>query len=112
MATTIINYTGDGVSTDYTVNFTGGYLTREGIRFTVDGSPVGVTWVSDGIIRFNEPPPNGSSVKIERVTNVESLVNRYKDGSTMTEANLDESFSQAILKLQELHNRLVELESE
>lgn len=110
MATTKIEYVGNGVSIDYTVNFTGGYLSREGIEFTVDDVPVTITWVTEGIIKFATPPPLNSVIKIERVTNVESVVNKYADGSAMKESNLDESFAQPILKLQELENRIKELE--
>lgn len=83
----------------YTFSFP--YLSRDHIRVTVDGQEVSFTFLDSNTIQITNIPPLGSLVRIERITPREERLVDFKDGSTITEKQLDNSALQAFYLIQE-----------
>ena len=99
MAVSIVNYTGDGSTSQYIITFD--YIDRTHVSATVNGSASAFTFINDTTIQFATAPASGAAVKLLRQTPVAALVD-FTDGSTLFEADLDLAHRQ---------NRLLAVES-
>lgn len=110
MANSIITYTGNGVTTQYALNFTLGILKREYVQCRVGsevdglGDPVYRTleWVTDGLVNIEGAVPgNGVPIVFSRTVPKDELIHDYSDGVPIIEKNLDESNKQTLMAIHE-----------
>lgn len=115
MPLTYINYNGDGTTRDYLVPFP--YLdtahvhvslTPEGADQDADDLMEGTDYIfhSESMIRFTEPPPTGANLNLRRLTAREDPLVDFRDGSTLTEADLDTEVRQLLFICQEAFDAL------
>jgi hypothetical protein len=103
MAFAIDTYTGNGSTTSYSVTFP--YITTADVVVTVDGVTktltTDYTFSNSSTIAFGSAPANSSIIKITRSSNRNARLVDYQDGSTLTEASLDQDGNQAFFMAQE-----------
>jgi hypothetical protein len=103
MAFAIDTYTGNGSTTSYSVTFP--YITTADVVVTIDGVvktlTTDYTFSNSATIAFGSAPANGSIIKITRSSNRNARLVDYQDGSTLTEASLDQDGNQAFFMAQE-----------
>ena len=103
MAFAINTYTGNGSLTSFSVSFP--YIEQAHVIVTVGG--VTKTLGSDysfsntSTIAFSSAPANGAVIKFTRSTNRNARLVDYQDGSTITEAILDQDGNQSFFMAQE-----------
>lgn len=104
MASSYIEYTGDGSQTDWTVTFP--YLDVDHVHFYVDGTEVttGISWPSAGVIRATPAVASASVIRIERQTPNTALVN-FENRNNLTADNLSTAALQAIYRAVESYDR-------
>ena len=99
----IDTYTGNGSTTSYSVTFP--YISAVDVIVTVDGTVKTVTthytFSNSSTISFGSAPANGAIIKITRSSNRSARLVDYQDGSTLTEASLDQDGNQAFFMAQE-----------
>lgn len=105
MARTLRNYVGEAGRTLYPINFNMGYLDKMDI-YVYSGSDYNVqlsyTWVNDTQIQLSAPFTLGEPFVIRRIVSRSNVVNDYEDGAILKEKNLDDSFKQALMILEEV----------
>ena len=98
MALSQIVYTGDGVTTQFVVNFALGYINPLDVVATVNGSPVPYEWASANTIRITGPAvASGAEIRFIRSVPKDRLVVDFEDGAIQTEENLNTAVKQAIM---------------
>ena len=101
-------YTGDGQTTVFAVPFP--CLDRSDVIITVDKIIIPITeyeWLSASSIRFRTAsPPSGSLIQIQRITDKTNPVVDFRDGSTLTEHDLDLAVTQLLYICQEAYDAL------
>ena len=106
----IIELTGDGVTTQFPVNFTGGYLDEAHVYCQVNGETDGagdpvyrnLTFISAGLVEVDGAPAGvGEVVKFSRRTPVSYPINDYSGGAQFSSENIDLSFLQVLFGAQE-----------
>lgn len=103
MADSIVKYTADGATTDYSITFS--YISRDNVVVLVDGVvSTAFTFLNDSTIQFTTAPAVDSLVVIKRSTSTTPLVD-FTDGSTLYEADLDLANQQAIYLSEEARDR-------
>jgi len=111
MAKTIRTYTSDGAQVLYPIDFINGFITREHIYVYLDTedytTTIAFTWVSDSQIQLNTAVANGLVFNIRRVVPRDAAVNDYVDGSILKEKNLDDSYNQSLMILEEIEDGYV-----
>jgi len=95
MATSFVNYTGDGSTTEF--NFSFPYLNADYVKAYLDGDIASSYTVGVSSVVITPAPAMGVEVLIKRETASEVLVD-FVSGATLTEADLDTSFRQALHK--------------
>ena len=100
MAYSYVAYTGNGVTTQFTVSFP--YIRKEHVFCTVNAVNTSFTWVNSTTIQLASAPANGVQVVIKRITPVASRLVDYADGSTLVAADLDTDSLQHLYTEQEL----------
>lgn len=115
----IIEYTGDGSTIQYTINFTGGYTLEAHVfcrvNDEVDGSgdPIyrSLTFISEGLVEIGGAVPAlGEKIVFQRVTPVDAPVVDFEDGVTFTEEDIDAGFEQVLFGIQEAQDNLADAE--
>jgi hypothetical protein len=103
MAETIVQYTGDGSTTQYSVPFE--FIERTHVKVYVDGdlqaTPGVYSFVSDSTIEFNSAPFDGAMVEIRRVTPSDSRLVVFTNAAVLPEDDLNLSAKQLFFLLQE-----------
>ena len=66
------------------------------------------TWINSTQIELSAAPENGVAFSIRRVVPRDKIVNDYEEGAILREDNLDDSFLQAIMILQEIQDGYIE----
>ena len=104
--TTIRTYTGDGATTIYPIDFTLGYISREYVFVYLTGdtfvTELDYTWLNNSQIELTTAPAVGIEFNIRRVVPRNELVNDFVDGAILREKNLDDSFKQTLMALEEI----------
>jgi hypothetical protein len=104
-------FTGDGVTTQYAINFAGGYISKDHVKAYIRNpatnvrTPVAITssmFVTPYTINLGVAAPAGYEVVIYRDTPKDAPLVDYTTGSRITEANLDKANKQAIFAVAEL----------
>ena len=108
MAKTIRPYTSDGVRVLYPVDFVNGIIRREHVYvyLTAAGyeTQLAYTWISDVEIQLDAPVAISVEFNIRRIVPRDTLVNDYEDGAILKERNLDDSYKQSIMILEEIED--------
>ena len=103
MAYAINFYTANGVQTTYSVTFP--YISQSDVEVKVDNvtKTLGVdyTFPTSSTINFTTAPANGLVIKFTRNSNRAARLVDYQDGSTITEAILDQDSNQMFYMAQE-----------
>ena len=90
MAFSYLNYTGDGVTTQFSITFT--YQNTSEISVTVDGvAETGLTFPSAATVELTSAPASGTVVQVRRTTDLTSREVDFASGSVLTEEDLDNS---------------------
>ena len=106
MANTIVTHVSDGVTVLYPITFTLGYIEKEQVYvYTGEDADyetqLSYFWVNDTQIQLFEPEPNQTEIKIRRVVPRNVLVNVYQNGGLIPEEDLNNSFLQTLMILEE-----------
>ena len=103
MAFAIDTYTGNGSTTSYSVTFP--YIEKAHVVVTVDGVTKSLTtdytFTNSSTITFNTAPASSTTIKFTRKTSRSTRLVDYQDGSTLTEATLDQDGNQSFYMAQE-----------
>jgi len=103
MAFAIDTYTGNGSTTTYSVTFP--YIEKAHVVVTLDGVTKNLTsdytFASSSTITFSTAPASGVVIKFTRSSNRTARLVDYQDGSTLTEATLDQDGNQSFFMAQE-----------
>ena len=105
MPLTYINYNGDGTTRDYLVPFP--YLDRDYIHVYVNNDEIdqaSLEWLSDASLRLPEAPIEGAVISIKRETDRTEPVTDFRNGSTLTEEDLDNQTLQLLHIAQEVYD--------
>ncbi len=109
MAYSFVIYTGNGVTTQFSVPF--GYVRKEHVAVQVNDVNTAFTWVNDTTVQVTPAPANGTEVLVRRTTPVASRLVDYTDGSTLVAADLDTDSLQHLYTEQELTDTVGNLEA-
>lgn len=108
MALTRVDLVGNGVQTVYTVPFTLGYLQKSYVyvylRTDSFTDQLDYTWLNDTQVVVNPPVANGVEFHIRRVVPRDTPVNDYESGAILSDENLDDSFLQELMILEEIED--------
>lgn len=103
MAFSVDTYTGNGSTTSYSVTFP--YIEQAHVIVTVDGVTktlsTDYSFSNSSTIAFTSAPANSAVIKFTRSSNRNARLVDFQDGSTLTEANLDQDGNQAFFVAQE-----------
>ena len=105
MAYSYVHHTGDGSTRIFSVPFP--FLSRSYIRVSVNQNPVdmaSVEWLSDASLRLPEAPAAGDVITITRTTDRLHPVTDFRNGSTLTEEDLDNQTAQLLHIAQEVYD--------
>ena len=107
----VVTKVADGVTNQFSISFTGGYISRSdvtarvGIEADGTGQPLyrTITWISDGVVTIGGTiPEKGTIVTFQRTTPITNAINDFSDGTVLSAASLDIGFAQCIKRLQEV----------
>lgn len=113
MANTIREKVSNGVTTLYDVDFDLGYILEDYVYVYQGEHPnyetqLSYVWRNSTQIELAEPLPSGEVFYIRRVVPRDKIVNMYEDGAILREKNLDDSFLQAVMILQEIEDGFID----
>ena len=98
---------GDGTQTVYDVDFDLGYLRKEFV-YVYQGddykNQISYSWISSTQIVLDSPPALDEEFYIRRVIPRDEPVNDFENGAILHESNIDDSFLQSIMILQEMQD--------
>jgi len=105
MALSYTNYTGDGVTDTFSINFT--YQDTSEISVTVDGvAETGLTFPSTSSVQLTSAPATSTLVQVRRSTDLTARAVDFASGSVLTEEDLDDSAIQLFHAAQEAVDRV------
>lgn len=108
MAATRLDREGDGSTTVYSVTFSLGYMRKEFVYVYLASqqytTQLGYTWINSTQIELDAPLPAGTKFHIRRVVVRDKPVNDYESGAILRENNLDDSFLQHLMILEEIED--------
>ena len=103
MAFALDTYTGNNSSTSFSVTFP--YIEQAHVIVTVDGTTktlnTDYTFSNSSTITFTTAPALNAIIKFTRASNQNARLVDYQDGSTLTEATLDQDGNQTFFMAQE-----------
>jgi hypothetical protein len=101
MALSAQTYIGDGINTDFVLDFTLGYISEAHIYVFVDEVEIPQNTLqfinAGGSVRLPTAPANGATVLVRRIVPNGTLIHDYENGALVIEKNLDESNLQAVM---------------
>jgi len=102
-------FASDGTTTDFTVSWP--FIAKAHVDVFVDGveQTLGTdySWLNDTTIQFDTAPADGTTIRIERNTPTERLVD-FQDAGTITEKSLDLDGTQSVFVAEETNSDLTE----
>ena len=105
MALSYTNYTGDGTTDTFAINFT--YQNTSEISVTVDGvAETGLTFPSAASVQLTSAPATSTLVQVRRTTDLATRAVDFASGSVLTEEDLDNSAIQLFHASQEAVDRV------
>ena len=116
MAKTYRIYPSEGSRTLYPVDFGLGYLDKSHV-YVYKGNlledhtiQTQYAWINDNQIELSTPLLEGEQLVIRRITPKNQLINNYEDGSRLIEKNLDDSYKQSLMVIEELQDGLINVD--
>lgn len=112
----INEYVSDGVTDIYSFSFEGaypGYLSDSHVHVYYDGIKIDRgdwSFETDTSVALNPIPVNGVEITITRESSISTRLVDYEGGTILSERNLDLSNTQLLYLIQELHDKVTELE--
>jgi hypothetical protein len=101
MALSAQTYTGDGINTDFVLDFILGYISTDHIHVFLDGVEEAqntLTFINaGGSVRLAAAPGVGVEVLVRRIVPNDKLLHDYANGALVIEQNLDQSNLQAVM---------------
>ena len=110
--TAVKRISSDGATTVYTVDFPLGYLKKEDIQVYAEETPniqLSYSWIGNTQIELTTALPLFDVFYIRRVTASETVVNDYTDAVAIRESELDDSFLQPLLLIEERKDDVTEV---
>jgi len=108
MALTRLDHTGDGIRTVYDLTFALGYLQESDIYVSLDTddftTQLSYSFLNSTQIVLDTPVDSGVAFNIRRVVDRSQPINDYEEGAILRENNLDDSFAQSLMILQEIED--------
>lgn len=101
MASSYVEYTGDGVTVNYAIPFE--FLDRDHVTVKVGGAAATFTWVNDGMITLTAAPAVGAHIFISRTSPSTALVD-FTPGF-LAEEDLDTAYKHGLYKAAEAVDR-------
>ena len=100
---TLEEYPGDGVQTDFNIPFE--YLSSSYVRvFINDVETSAWSFLTTSIVRMDVAPAVGETVKVQRITQRDTRIVDFVDGSVLTETDLNTSAIQVLHVVQEAYD--------
>jgi hypothetical protein len=109
MALTEITYTGDGSDVTFgPIPFP--YLQNSDVLITINGTATTAFTIDNStkIITFSSAPANGSTIRVYRNTNNDTLAATFVSGSAIRAADLNDNFTQNLYVIQEIDNNAIQ----
>jgi microcystin-dependent protein len=104
MAFSLVQYTGDGSTTNFAVPFP--YLNQSDVHVAVNGVlQTTVTWLNAGLVQVQPAPAAGTTVLLSRQTSYAAEAVTFVDGSTVQAADLNAQAKQDLFLAQEASDR-------
>lgn len=103
MATSYIEYPGDGTNRVFSVTFP--YLSAEHVSVEIDRVSASFIWLSAGSIQTAEIPAIGSVVRVVRTTPAIQQIAVFSDSATLKSQSLNRSDLQKLYAVQEVEDR-------
>jgi len=100
MALSFVEYTSDGVTTQYDLTF--GYLSKNHVFVFVDGELRSFSWVSATRVELTTAPDPDQTVKVQRLTDRATRITDYSDGQTLLAGDLNAGDLQNFYIVQEM----------
>lgn len=97
-------YSGDGVTTQFDLSFA--YTDEATIHVTVDGVAVEFTFINPSRVELTTAPASGTTVKIARITPVDTPVVDFEDGAIVRAEDLDLAVGQVLNRAEELGSEI------
>jgi hypothetical protein len=95
------NYTGDGIETDYQIDFP--YIAQAHVKAYVEDTLItDWSWVGASMIRFDTPPGAGDNIIIRRETPYADRLVEFQNGSILSETDLNLAIKQVFYSMQEI----------
>lgn len=116
MALTRKEYTGNGSTTLYNVDFDLGYIDKNYVYVYKEGdeliNQLAYTWRNENQIELTNPVDTGVKFYIRRVIPRDKLVNDYVNGAILREGNLNDSFLQIVMIRQEIEDGFISVDGD
>ena len=81
MALTRNNFTGNGITTNYTIGWT--YINVADVKVTINGTATTAFTVAGQVITFNTAPADQAAIVIFRDTNNDNMLAEFQAGSAI-----------------------------
>lgn len=112
----INRFTGDGVTTQWEFNFSGGYIDQSHVKVLVtdtlgNETLPSFTWVGPNTLSISPAVPAGATLEIYRDTPKNAPLVDYTDGAIVSEKNLDTSAEQGVFVAAEVFDRFLDTEN-
>jgi len=91
--------TGDGSTTSYSIAFN--YIDAAHVKARINDIPNTAFSVSGSTVTFNTAPANGSTIKIFRDTDNQTIQADFQSGSALRAVDLNDNFTQVLFVTQE-----------
>ena len=109
MALSLVDYTGDGATTDFAIPFN--YILQEHVEVLVDGTPTSAwSFVGASTVRFDTAPALDADIRIQRDSGISSRLVDFQDASVLTADELDQDSNQLFYLLQEREDTVASTE--
>ena len=107
-----LEFPGDGVTTQWTLNFASGYLNQSDVTCRVGGEAQDRTiiWISETLVEISGATPAiGEAVVFQRITPNSTPINQFSGGDAFNSEAIDASIKQLLLSTQESSDRVEEI---
>lgn len=106
MASSYVEYTGDGVQTNWSVTFP--YLSADHVHFYVDGVEItGLSWTSTSVINVSPAIASGAAIRIARKTPSDAPLVNFQNRNNLTADNISTATTQTLYVAEEAKDALV-----